>query len=800
MASHANSRFAVMGFILTATLSGCSESSSTQTPEAPRTARAVLEKMAATYKSASTYADSGDVQLTFKRGDEQVDEKADFSVTFERPDKLRMHCYQGVVVVDRKQLRAYIDDLPNQVLWADVPAKLTLDHLHADEILRSVLTEGIAGSAPQLDLLLGDDPIGSVLTGAKEPRLGGEMETEGRDCYRVEVPRDDGTLVLAIDKQSFVLRQIEYPVEQLRKQLASEGDVANLALVARFRGARINDKIDPVAFQFESTLGAKLVERFDTRPLIPKPQAPSSLLGTPVGEFSFAALDGGGATRETLAGKVVVIECWGSACGQCVKTFPNLERVYQKYRDNDRVAFLAVHVALAGETNLSDSDLRETFQRAGVTIPILRDPEQHTRNTFTVNEIPNLFVLGPDGTVEHNEVGFNPNLAEELPLKIDRLLAGESIHADLRRDYENRKAEYDRVMAAPEPTAADSTAVPRAQIAQRSEPATLKLTRLWTCNELKQPGNILVVSGAESGERWFVNDGWRRVVELSPDGKIAAQHDLPLPEPAVISFLRTTVDSSGRRFFAGTASAQKQLFVFDEQWHHVLAYPKGEEAEIADLRWGDLDGDGTAELLVGFWGVLGAQCVSHSGERIWSNRSIENVVSIAVGGADVSGKRKLLCANQRGTLVAVDHEGKHGADISVGGRFVRLVVAEDLDTDGQPELSAIGAVAAGRDTLVGIDADGTERWSYELPEGLHEQPIEMITSGRLLHGSVAQWLVAAADGSIHVINADGTLVDRWNHGSALTGLAVGHVDGAPVVLISSVSCIDAWEVDTAAAP
>ena len=67
------------------------------------------------------------------------------------------------------------------------------------------------------------------------------------------------------------------------------------------------------------------------------------------------------------------------------------------------------------------------------------------------------------------------------------------------------------------------TEVPPATIAPHSDPAALKLTKLWTAGDLKDPGNVLVIDGADGQPHIYVFDGWRSVAELDGNGQVLAE-------------------------------------------------------------------------------------------------------------------------------------------------------------------------------------------------------------------------------------------------------------------------------------
>ena len=112
-------------------------------------------------------------------------------------------------------------------------------------------------------------------------------------------------------------------------------------------------------------------------------------------------------------------------------------------------------------------------------------------------------------------------------------------------------------------------------------------------------------------------------------------------------------------------------------------------------------------------------------------------------------------------------------EIVVPQRLLQWITAADLSGDGQLQWCALTARKLGDNLALGINLKGEELWNYPLPEGVPAQStaIEPIIAGKVTAGGSGQWLLPGADGSIHIVAADGKLVDRFNYGAVLTGLA-----------------------------
>lgn len=759
---------------------GCNQATSSVVgPSSSEVADAseLLRRMATAYRRCERYSDHGRVVLSFVKDGQTVESTADFSVAFERPNKLRMQVYQVSLTSDGRQLHASLQDFPGQVLRMPAPKKLSPEAVYdSDAILAAALTQGIAGSSVQLALLTDEAPLDAVLHDAEKPKLLDDAPADGAQCYRVEVVSPLGPLVFSIDREKLLLHKLDYPTHELAKSLGEqEGPVSDVSLRVDFAGAQFDEPIDTAAFQFEVPSGARLVEQFE----LPQP-----IVGRQAGAFQFVSVDGNEITNQSLSGKIAVLQFWVSGHQPSFKALRELEEVYRQFKDNADVAFLAVCI----DDKDTTETLKASFADEGLTLPLAQAASPASLDALDVRAAPTLVVLSADGKVQDYLVGIDEALTTTLAEKLQRLRAGEDISAEALARIEAGRT--------PPPVA----------IAERSEPEKLRLTKLWECRELEHPGNVLAVEDRPGSGRLLVLDGVQTVAELDGEGQVVARHELKLPAgQGIVSFLRTAVSRDGRRWFAGSGAGVEQVHLFDDQWNTVLSFPgEGLHAGVADVQLADLDGDGEPEMLIGYWGPRGVEKVALDGERRWTSRSVENVFRMAVTEPDRSDRRQLLVSGAFGAIIPLDDKGRDSKPLVVGRHVLRFVYAADLDGDGKSEMCAIGSAvandkdAAEENALIGFNAKGKPLWTYALPAGLPQHPsflTETVANGSVLGGRDQQWVVAGADGSIHFLSADGTPIDRFNYGAAQTGLTVTRFGGQPVLVVATADSIEAWQID-----
>jgi peroxiredoxin/outer membrane lipoprotein-sorting protein len=760
------------------------------------TAEEVLRKMVQAYKSAQSYRDSGTLQLTgVQKGQEQ---KRAFpcEIAFERPNKIRLLVDNGNLFCDGSQRFGFVRDLPGQVLRLPAPEQLSIEAIYADFLLSTAMIQSPAQSfswvPAQLVLLLAGDPLKTLLAGAQQARLLEPAAIDERACQRVEIRTQIGPAVFWIDAADSTLRRFELPTAPLEHEASAEG-IEKISMVLELKGAQLNSSIAPQAFLFQVPEGVPVVESL-VLPIL-------QVLGQPCPDFQFADLEGKPLGIASLKDKVVVIQLWATTSLPCRPVLQAVSKAYETIKQHDDVAVMAVSLDPA---NVQASALQSVLKDWQTDLPIYRDPAQSIAAHYGDPALPLTIVVGKGGKVQTFQPGALAQMDQLLIRTVDKLRAGEDVFSIAFEQFEASKRQFELMR---QKCVADDLyrlpvvapqEIPRAQILPRSEPKNLKMTRLWACEQLEQPGNITVVPRAEGSPRILVLDKSATVAELGPDGRVAATFPLKLEGSQPVTVLDTAVAGDGRRYFLGSARGVQRAYLLDEKLQTVLAYPDSSHPGIGGGQLADLDGDGTLEMVLGYFDVVGVQAVDLAGKRIWAERSMVNAIHVAALPRDAGGRRNVLAMNlepDRGTLVELDWQGKRLAEISLPDCSIGWFAADDLDANGEPDICVLAQLASKEMVVAGISKAGRELWRHPISQGVHHQQIEPVAAGNLFLEGPRQWLIATADGTIRVVGADGRLIESFAYGAELTGMATATWDGKPVLLVSTPGKVEAWHVE-----
>ncbi|MFF3072677.1 TlpA disulfide reductase family protein [Kitasatospora sp. NPDC057936] len=127
-------------------------------------------------------------------------------------------------------------------------------------------------------------------------------------------------------------------------------------------------------------------------------------------------LEGNQVKLSDYRGKVVVLNVWGSWCGPCRGEADDLERVWQKYKDQG-VQFLGVNTRDTEKANALRFE-----QEKGVTYPSIFDPAgtqliKFPKGSLNPQSIPTTLIIDRDGKLAARAVGGTVDDALESVLQ-----------------------------------------------------------------------------------------------------------------------------------------------------------------------------------------------------------------------------------------------------------------------------------------------------------------------------------------------------------------------------------------------
>jgi thiol-disulfide isomerase/thioredoxin len=141
--------------------------------------------------------------------------------------------------------------------------------------------------------------------------------------------------------------------------------------------------------------------------------------------FSFTTLDGKETSTTELKGKVVFVNFWATWCPPCLAEMPRMEReVWRRFKSSPDFFM----VAIAREQTVDE--ITPFLKENRLTFPAAPDPAREVFRLFGNGGIPRSYVVGRDGQILFQSVGYNDGEFEQLKRVIAKELAkGEKTQA-----------------------------------------------------------------------------------------------------------------------------------------------------------------------------------------------------------------------------------------------------------------------------------------------------------------------------------------------------------------------------------
>lgn len=119
-------------------------------------------------------------------------------------------------------------------------------------------------------------------------------------------------------------------------------------------------------------------------------------------------------------GHVVLIDFWASWCGPCRQSFPWMNAMQEKYKDQ---GFDIIAINLDSDTD----DAHQFLKEVPAQFTIGFDPTGLTAEKMAVEAMPMSYLISRDGQIQHRFIGFNTQKKLSHEAHIKTLLAEKQV-------------------------------------------------------------------------------------------------------------------------------------------------------------------------------------------------------------------------------------------------------------------------------------------------------------------------------------------------------------------------------------
>lgn len=114
-------------------------------------------------------------------------------------------------------------------------------------------------------------------------------------------------------------------------------------------------------------------------------------------------------------GKVVFLDFWATWCPPCRMSIPEVEKLYEKYKDNENFVILGINLQEDKDTIL------KFLKNQKINYTVLLSDKKVVSN-YKIRSIPAFFIIDQNGEIYNKYVGYAPGMEENWKKDIEKIL------------------------------------------------------------------------------------------------------------------------------------------------------------------------------------------------------------------------------------------------------------------------------------------------------------------------------------------------------------------------------------------
>ena len=238
-------------------------------------------------------------------------------------------------------------------------------------------------------------------------RISLKKTTDAHWVIRVDYPPeeeiDDMYRILWIRKKDYLPEKMEYHVTYNQQSYFQQISLAQLVPKAEF---------DERLFSM-----APMLTEYPLKNYLADGHTGNYIsIGQPVPEFEHATLSGERITRQSLRGKIVLMDFWYMDCSACQTSFDHLSELQRKYSDQE---FMVLGINGIDRDQQALSAYKKKY---AINYPLLM-ADEYTEKRYSIRVYPTLYLIDRQGKLQYIHHGLSEESMVGIEKKIRELIS-----------------------------------------------------------------------------------------------------------------------------------------------------------------------------------------------------------------------------------------------------------------------------------------------------------------------------------------------------------------------------------------